>query len=91
VSFKIRSRAFDADATTAGGKVFENRYGLERCLNSWTISLQAEVYPPAAPPNALPSVELTISTRFLAIFKYSSVPLPVLPKNPVAWHSSMKT
>jgi hypothetical protein len=30
VSLVIRSRAFDALATTGGGSVLENKYGLER-------------------------------------------------------------
>lgn len=76
--------------TTAGGRVFENRYGLERCFNKSMSSFGPVVYPPAAPPNALPSVELIISTRPITL-RNSSVPRPVWPKNPVAWHSSTNT
>ena len=45
---------------------------------------------PAAPPSALPSVEFIISTRPMVLV-CSSVPLPVAPKKPVAWHSSINT
>ena len=99
-----------AQATTGGGNELENRYGRDlwrsRSINCWG----PVVYPPAAPPKALPNVELMISAR-PGRPKYSSVPLiqlainasadsaqnnsarkylPVAPKNPVAWHSSMK-
>ncbi len=58
----------------------EKRYGLERCLNRSMRGFEPDVYPPAAPPNALPNVELIISI-FPIILKCSSVPRPVGPKN----------
>ena len=57
-------------------------------LNLQLVSLELL---PAAPPSALPKVELMMCTRFFFKSKYSSVPRPVFPKNPVAWHSSTKT
>jgi len=59
--------------------VLEKRYGLERCRNKSIKALGPVVYPPAAPPSALPNVELIIST-LPSILKCSSVPRPVLPK-----------
>lgn len=83
-NFQISNKStFELEATTGGGKLFENRYGLDFCLNRSTISLGPVVYPPAAPPSALPSVELIMSTGVLHP-KYSSVPRPVFPKKPVA-------
>ncbi len=45
-----------------GAKEFENKYGLERCLNISIISFLPEVNPPKAPPKAFPNVEVIIST-----------------------------
>lgn len=64
-------------ATTDGGNEFENKYGRERCFNNSISSLGPVVYPPAAPPNAFPNVELIMSTR-PNTFKNSSVPLRIL-------------
>ena len=80
-----------AAATTGGGSEFENRYGLDLCLRSAVILLLAAVYPPAAPPSALPSVELIMSTRPGERPKCASVPRPPAPKKPVAWQSSTNT
>jgi hypothetical protein len=44
---------------------------------------------PVAPPSALPRVELMMSTRPRTP-QASSVPRPVGPRKPVAWHSSTK-
>lgn len=63
-----------ADPTTAGGNVFENKYGRDRCFSKSINSRGPVVYPPAAPPNALPNVEFIISTRPIKL-KNSSVPL----------------
>ena len=48
------------------------------------------VKPPLAPPSALPSVEVMMSTR-PATPQCSGVPRPVGPKKPVAWLSSTIT
>ena len=65
---------------TNGGSVLENRYGLDRCLNKSINAFGPAVYPPAAPPNAFPNVEL-ITSICPVIPKCSSVPRPVGPKN----------
>ena len=44
--------------------------------------------PPEAPPKALPSVPVKISTS-PSRPKCSAVPLPFLPTKPVAWQSSI--
>ena len=53
---------WSAQATTAGGIEFEKRYGLALCLSKSMRCWLPEVYPPAAPPRALPRVELIMST-----------------------------
>lgn len=69
-----RSSTLMADPTTAGGRVFEKRYGRDRWRSKSINSFGPVVYPPAAPPNALPNVELMMSTRPLTLWN-SSVPL----------------
>ena len=58
-----RSSAASDPATTLGATALENRYGRDRCRSSSTISARALTYPPDAPPSALPSVPVTMSTR----------------------------
>ena len=67
--------------TSAGGSVFEKRYGRERWRRRSTISRRAAVKPPLAPPSALPRVEVMMSTR-PATPQCSGVPRPVGPKKP---------
>jgi len=87
---EMRSRTWMADLTITGGSVFEKRYGRERCRRISMISLCEEVKPPLAPPSALPSVLVMMSTRPITP-QCSCVPLPCLPMNPVAWLSSTIT
>ena len=75
-------QASEAD-TSAGGSVFEKRYGRERWRKRSTISRRAAVKPPLAPPRALPRVDVMMSTR-PATPQCSGVPRPVGPKKPVA-------
>lgn len=60
--------------TTAGGNEFENKYGLDFCRNTSISCFGPVVYPPEAPPNAFPNVELIMSIR-PSIPWNSSVPL----------------
>src|SRR6478672_11808523 len=53
-------------------------------------SFFAVVKPPSAPPIALPSVPVKMSILSITPFT-SAEPRPVLPRKPVAWHSSMCT
>ena len=69
--------------TTDGARAFEKVYGLDFCLKRSTISFGPAVYPPIAPPSALPKVELMISI-WPWIPRSSSVPFPFFPKIPVA-------
>ena len=77
-------------ATIGGGSVLENRYGRERFRSSSMISRRPEVKPPEAPPSALPSVEVTMSTRSMQP-RSSAVPRPVFPNTPVECESSIAT
>ena len=70
--------------------VLEKRYGRERCLNKSIISCLPVVNPPEAPPNALPNVEVQISTLSITP-QYSADPRPVFPMKPVACESSTIT
>ena len=79
-----------AHATTGGGSELENKYGRALCRSKSISCLLPDVYPPAAPPNAFPNVEFIMSTLPFTP-QYSSVPRPVLPRKPVAWHSSINT
>ena len=79
-----------AHATTGGGSELENKYGRALCRSKSISCLLPDVYPPAAPPNAFPNVELIMSTLPFTP-QYSSVPRPVSPRKPVAWHSSINT
>lgn len=60
--------------TTAGGNEFENKYGLDFCRNTSISCFGPVVYPPEAPPSALPKVELIMSIRPRIPWN-SSVPL----------------
>ncbi|MCY1547369.1 hypothetical protein D9M68_834230 [compost metagenome] len=84
---RISSTAIDAP-TIAGATVLENRYGRERWRSSATTSWRALVKPPDAPPSALPSVPVMMST-LPNTPRSSCVPRPRAPRKPVAWHSSM--
>ena len=84
------SNASQAAAAMGGGMVLLNRYGRERLRRSATISLLADVNPPAAPPSALPSVEVVMSMRPWTPW-CSAVPLPVGPTKPDACESSTMT
>ena len=79
-----------AHATTGGGSELENKYGRALCRSKSISCLLPDVYPPAAPPNAFPNVEFIISTLPFTP-QNSSVPRPVSPRKPVAWHSSINT
>jgi hypothetical protein len=46
------------------------------------------MYPPLAPPKDFPKVPEITSISFITL-KISGLPLPVIPKNPVAWQSSI--
>ncbi len=81
--------AIDAPAI-AGAIEFEKRYGRERWRKRSTIAFLPVVNPPAAPPSALPSVEVITSMRPMTP-QCSCVPRPVLPTKPVAWLSSTIT
>ena len=85
-----RSSAFSDAAVTAGASELENRYGRDRCRSSSTISLRPEVYPPEAPPRALPRVPVTTSTWSVTP-NSSGVPRPFSPTKPTAWLSSTIT
>mmetsp|Transcript_8670 Transcript_8670/g.24473 ORF Transcript_8670/g.24473 Transcript_8670/m.24473 type:complete len:301 (-) Transcript_8670:201-1103(-) len=74
--------------TTGGASELLKRYGRAFWRRMSITSLRPVVYPPVAPPRALPSVELITSTDPGASPQCSSVPRPVFPTNPVAWHSS---
>jgi hypothetical protein len=50
VSLESISKTFKAAPTIPGAREFENKYGLERCLNKSIISFLPEVKPPRAPP-----------------------------------------
>ena len=77
-------------ATTGGGSELENRYGRERWRSSSITALGPVVNPPSAPPRDLPNVPVKMS--ILSITPDTSAePRPVLPRKPVAWHSSMCT
>ena len=54
---------FMAAPMIGGGTVLENRYGRLRWRSISMISLRPLVYPPLAPPSALPSVPVRMSTR----------------------------
>ena len=56
------SMALIAPPATAGANELENKYGRERCRRSSIISRRPLVYPPLAPPNALPSVLVVITS-----------------------------
>ena len=88
----LASRSTTAiDAPTIAGAIeFENRYGRERWRRRSTISFFPVVKPPAAPPSALPSVEVITST-FACTPKCSGVPRPVFPMKPLACESSTIT
>ena len=62
VDEEMISKAFILAATIDGATVLEKRYGRDRCLNRSIISYFPVVKPPDAPPNALPNVEVQIST-----------------------------
>lgn len=57
-----RSIAAILAAATDGASVLENKYGRAFCRRMSTTSFRPVVYPPVAPPRALPSVELMMST-----------------------------
>ena len=90
VSSSISSNARIAPVTSGGATVLLNRYGRDRCRSSSTTSARPLVNPPDAPPSALPSVPVMMSTRPITP-QCSCVPRPVLPTNPVAWQSSTIT
>ena len=84
------SNAFSPAATIDGASVLEKRYGRDLCLNRSIIYCFTVVNPPDAPPNALPRVDVQIST--LSITPPNSAdPRPVFPMNPVACESSTIT
>ena len=77
-------------AAIAGANELLNRYGRERCRNQSMISRRPLVYPPDAPPIALPSVPVTMSTRSITP-QCSGVPRPPGPTKPTACESSTIT
>ncbi len=84
------SKAAIAADTIEGASEFENRYGRDRCRSISTISLRAVVKPPSAPPSALPSVDVMMSTSPRTP-QCSTAPRPVAPRKPVACDSSTIT
>ena len=64
--------------------------GRDRWRSNSIISRRPLVYPPLAPPIALPSVPVVRSIRSTTP-RYSCVPRPVAPTKPVAWQSSKWT
>ena len=62
--------------------MFENKYGLDFCLNNSIISFGPLVNPPEAPPSALPNVPVIISTWSITP-NSSGTPFPLGPINPV--------
>mmetsp|Transcript_3467 Transcript_3467/g.14007 ORF Transcript_3467/g.14007 Transcript_3467/m.14007 type:complete len:243 (+) Transcript_3467:1168-1896(+) len=84
------SNALVAAATRGGAMVLEKRYGRAFWRSTSTTSWRPVVKPPLAPPIALPSVELMMST--CPSTSHASVaPMPLSPRTPVAWHSSIIT
>ena len=73
--------------TTAGGSVFEKRYGRDFWRRYSTSTFGPVVKPPCEPPSALPSVEVYASI-FPKTPSSSGVPRPVLPRTPVPCDSS---
>jgi hypothetical protein len=59
--------------TIGGANEFEKRYGLLFYRNRLIISELPTVYPPLAPPNALPRVPVIISISFSTPYN-SAVP-----------------
>mmetsp|Transcript_25080 Transcript_25080/g.59765 ORF Transcript_25080/g.59765 Transcript_25080/m.59765 type:complete len:226 (-) Transcript_25080:512-1189(-) len=87
----VRRSNIAMDAPTMGGaSVLEKRYGLDFWRRTSITSARPVVYPPVAPPSAFPRVLLMMSTSPWTPHS-SSVPRPVGPRNPVAWHSSTNT
>ena len=89
VSLSMSNTAIEAP-TMLGASVLENRYGLLRWRSISMISFLPLVKPPLAPPSALPSVPVMISILPITL-RNSCVPLPVLPRKPEEWHSSIIT
>jgi hypothetical protein len=77
-------------AATVGGSALEKSCGRERWVIMSTTAPGPAMNPPAAPPSALPSVEVMMSTS-PSTPKCSAVPRPVAPRTPVACESSMTT
>ena len=70
--------ASSAEQATVGGRAFEKSCGRERWARMSQTSSLAATNPPAAPPSALPSVEVITSTS-PSRPKCSATPRPVSP------------
>src|SRR5262249_55203534 len=82
------SSALRHAATIGGATVLENKYGRERCRRRSRISFRPLMNPQLAPPDALPAVPAN-RAALPTQPRYSCVPLPVLPRKPVACASSI--
>src|SRR5207248_869098 len=87
VAFSSRSIAASEPMTTAGGRVFEKRYGRDLWRRYSTSTLGPVVKPPCEPPRALPRVEVCASI-LPRTPSSSCVPRPRAPSTPVACESS---